>query len=62
MFVFTVLAYDLYYQSDIIGNIGNLILLNLDIVSSSSDSCNSSSNNNFFGIDNTNICMLILVN
>ena len=37
------------------------ISIYLTIGSSSSGSCNSSSNN-FFGIDNTNICMSILVN
>ena len=56
--VFTALVYDLYYRPGawiclyvIIGISTYLII----------GSCNSSSSN-FFGIDNTNICMLILVN
>ena len=53
--VFTALAYHLCYRSEI------WICIYLIIGSSSSGSCNSSSSN-FFGIDNTNICMLILVN
>ena len=57
VFVFTALAYDLNYQS------GAWICIYLIIGSSSSSSgsCNSSSSSNFFGIDNTNICMPILV-
>ena len=46
---FTALAYDLYYLSG------------AWIRSSSSGGCNSSGSN-FFGIDNTNICMPTLVN
>ena len=49
------LAYDLYYRS------GAWICIYFIIGSSSSGSYNSSSNN-FFVIENTNICMLILVN
>ena len=52
-FVFTALAYDLHYRS------GNWICIYLITGSSSSGSSNSSSN--FFEINNTNICMLILV-
>ena len=53
--VFTALNYDLYYQS------GAWIWIYLIIGSSSSGSCNSSSNN-FFGIDNTIIRMSVLIN
>ena len=49
------LAYDLYYRS------GAWICIYFIIGSSSSGSYNSSSNN-FFVIEKTNICMLILVN
>ena len=55
LLVFMALNYDLYYQS------GAWIWIYLIIGSSSSSSCNSSSNN-FFGIDNTIICMSILIN
>ena len=51
----TALAYDLYYRS------GAWICIYFIIGSSSSGSYNSSSNN-FFVIENTNICMPILVN
>ena len=54
VFVFTALAYDLYYQS------GAWICIYLIICSSSSGSSNSSSSN-FFGTNNTSICMPILV-
>ena len=53
--VFTALNYDLHYRS------GAWFCIYLIIGSSSSGSCNSSSIN-FFGIDNTIICMPILVN
>ena len=49
------LAYDLYYRS------GAWICIYLIIGSSSSGSSNSSSSN-LFGINNTNICMPILIN
>ena len=49
------LAYNLYYHS------GVLICIYLIIGSGSSGSSNSSSSN-FFGINNTNICMPVLVN
>ena len=55
VFVFTALAYDIYYRSRA------WICIYLIIGSSSSGSCNNSSSN-FFGIDNTDICMSILVN
>ena len=55
LIVFTALAYDLYYRS------AAWICIYLIIGSSRSGSCNSSSSN-FFGIDNTIICMLILLN
>ena len=55
VFVFTALAYDLYYR------FGAWLCLYVIIGSSSSGSCNSSSNS-FFGIDNTNIFMPILAN
>ena len=54
VFVFTSMAYDLYYRS------GAWICIYLIVSSSSSGSSNSSSSN-FFGIDKTNICMPILV-
>ena len=54
-FVFTTLAYDLYYRS------GAWICIYLIIGSSSSGSSNSSSSN-FFGTNNANICVPILVN
>ena len=56
VFVFTVLAYDLYYRSVA------WICIYLIIGSSSSGSSNSNSSSNFFAINNTNICMPILVN
>ena len=55
VFVFTVLAYDLYYRS------GAWICIYIIIGSRSSGSKNSISSN-FFGTSNTNICMPILVN
>ena len=56
VFVFTVLAHDLYYRS------GAWIRIYLIIGSSSSSSSGSSdSSSNFFGIDNVNISMPILV-
>ena len=55
VFVFTALAYDLYYQS------GAWICIYL-IIGSSSSSGSSNSSSNFVGINSTNICMTILVN
>ena len=54
VFLFTALAYDLYYRS------GAWICIYLILGSRSSGICNKSSSN-FFGIDNTNICMPIFV-
>ena len=53
VFVFTALAYDLYYQ------FGAWICIYLIIGSSGS---NNSSSSNFFGTNNTSICMTILFN
>ena len=55
VFVFTALAHDLYYR------FGTWICIYLIIGGSTSGSSNSSSSN-FFGINNTNICMPSLAN
>ena len=58
------LALNLYLPAlvyNFITSPGSEFCIYLIIGSSSNGSCNSS-NSNFFGIDNTNICMPILVN
>ena len=56
VFVFKTLVQDFYYWS------GAWIYIYLIITSKSTGSSNCSSSSNFFGIDNTNISMPILVN
>ena len=55
VFVFTTLAYNFYYRS------GTWIYI-YQIIGSSSSGSSNGSNSNFFGIDDTNISMPILVN